>query len=372
MNSRRSLLLATATAPAAALVTTTTTTPASASTSASASASASASSRSAVVHSSQTADGPPVYTDPLGIGLEGYPSPFPFAFLRLVVDGETVDMAYMDVAPQGRANGGVVTLLHGKNFDGGAWASTVRALSAAGYRVIVPDQIGFGRSSKPAVDYTFRMLADNTVALLDRLGVHRTHLVGHSMGGMLATRFALEHADRTERLVLVNPIGLEDYRELVPAHTTDKLFQDELAKTDQAKLRAFYRAYVVRWRPEHERNVEIRCRVTLSGEYPRWAKASALTYQTAYHQPVLHEFGELRVPTLLVIGQEDTTALGREYAAPGDRDKLGNYPVLGRRAAAAIPGAHLVELDNIGHLPQLEAKGRFHRELERFLTSPDR
>ncbi|MGW8379101.1 alpha/beta hydrolase [Streptomyces sp. ODS28] len=115
-----------------------------------------------------------------------------------------------------RAEGGSACGLHGKNFDGGAWEPTARTLSSQGYRVIVPDQIGFGRSGKPSVDYSFRMLAQNTVALLDHLGVRRTHVVGHSMGGMLATRFALDHPDRTGRLVLANPVGLEDYRVLVP------------------------------------------------------------------------------------------------------------------------------------------------------------
>ncbi|WP_217145116.1 alpha/beta fold hydrolase [Streptomyces sp. AC627_RSS907] len=352
MSSRRSLLLAAAASPAASLLAPAVT--ASAATSASPT-------------QGRTGDDP-VYTEPIGIGLEGFPSPFPFSFLRLVVQGEIVNMAYMDVAPSGRANGQTVTLLHGKNFDGGAWAPTARALAKAGYRVVIPDQIGFGRSSKPAVDYGFAMLADNTAALLDHLGVDRTHLVAHSMGGMLATRFALRHPRRTLRVALANPVGLEDYRELVPEHTTEKLFADELGKTDQAALRAFYRGYVVRWRPEYERNVEIRCRVTLSAEYPRWAMAAALTYQTAYHQPVVHEFGRLRAPVLLVIGQEDRTAIGKEYATPADRDKLGNYPVLGKRTAEAIPDARLVELPGVGHNPQMEAAGRFQRELTRFFA----
>lgn len=52
--------------------------------------------------------------------------------------------------------------------------------------------------------------------LLDALGVARASVVGHSMGGMLAARFATQYPDRTEKLVLVNPIGLDDYRRLVP------------------------------------------------------------------------------------------------------------------------------------------------------------
>ncbi|MGX2993226.1 alpha/beta fold hydrolase [Streptomyces sp. JNUCC 64] len=312
----------------------------------------------------------PGYEVPLGIAMEGYPSAFPVRFLRRVDRGETVNMAYLDVPPSGGTpSGRTVLLLHGKNFDGGAWAPTARAFARAGHRVVVPDQIGFGRSSKPALDYSFEGLADHTAALLDHLGVAEADVVGHSMGGMLGVRFALTHPARTRRLVLANPVGLEDYRELVPAHTTERLFADELRNTDLTAIRAFYRSYVVTWRRAYERNVELRYRVTLSGEYPRWAMASALTYQMAYHQPVVHDLPSLRTPVLLVIGQEDRAAVGKSYAAPEDRARLGNFPVLGRRAAAAIPGSRLLELPGVGHLPQLEAKRRFEREVLSFLAT---
>ncbi|MEU7577600.1 alpha/beta hydrolase [Streptomyces sp. NPDC041068] len=310
----------------------------------------------------------PVHDEPLGIAMEGYPSPFPVRFLRLVIEGETVNMAYVGIAPRGEPTGWTVVLLHGKNFDGGAWEPTARAFAAAGHRVVVPDQIGFGRSSKPALGhYSFELLAANTVALLDHLGVERADVVGHSMGGMLAVRFALEHPGRARELVLANPVGLEGYREFVPVLPTRRLFADEPAGTDLDAIRAFYRAYVVRWRAAYERNVEIRHRITLSSEYPRWAMASALTYQMAYHQPVVADLPRPRLPVLLVIGQEDRTAIGKTYAAPEDRARLGNYPVLGRRAATAIRGARLVEFDGTGHLPHLERGARFEREVLGFL-----
>ncbi|MGV9315566.1 alpha/beta fold hydrolase [Streptomyces sp. NPDC003691] len=315
-------------------------------------------------------DGEPVYDVPLGIAMEGYRTAWPVRFLRLVNQGETVNMAYLDIAPDPGAapTGRTVLLLHGKNFDGGAWEPAARDLAAAGHRVVVPDQVGFGRSSKPALDYSFGLLAANTVALLDLLGVDRADVIGHSMGGMLGVRFALEHPGRTRSLVLANPVGLEDYRELVPALSTERLFADELANTNLAAIRGFYRSYVPVWRRLYERNVELRYRITLSGEYPRWALASAHTYQMAYHQPVVQDLPRLRLPVLLVIGQEDRAAVGKSYATPENRARLGNFPVLGRAAAAAIPGARLVELAGVGHLPQLEARGRFEREVLGFLA----
>ena len=110
---------------------------------------------------------------PLGIALEEYAYPFPVKYLALELEGEPVRMAYMDVAPTGRANGCAVVLLHGKNFYGSYWENTIKTFSQAGYRVVVPDQIGFGKSSKPDIDYSFDLLASNTARDLSTAGAPR-------------------------------------------------------------------------------------------------------------------------------------------------------------------------------------------------------
>jgi pimeloyl-ACP methyl ester carboxylesterase len=75
------------------------------------------------------------------------------------------------------------------------------------------------------------------------------------------------------------------------------------------------------------------------------------------------------MPVLLIIGQRDHTAPGKNLAPPEARKKLGNYPELGRKTAAAIPHAQLVELDGLGHLPQIEAFPRFIKPLTDFLAA---
>lgn len=312
---------------------------------------------------------PPVYSTPLGIALESYPYPYPVQYLPLEVSGQSVRMAYMDVPPSGKGSGRVVMLLHGKNFYGSYWDSTIKALSTVGYRVLVPDQIGFGKSAKPDIAYSFDLLAANTAQLLDKLKVDKVAVVGHSMGGMLAVRFARNYPDRTTHLVLENPIGLEDYRFKVPPQTTQQLVESEMKQTTEA-IRAYRKSYFVAWKPEqYEQFVEVAARVMLSGEFPRYALASALTYQMIYQQPVRHEFGLIQPPTLLVIGQEDRTAIGKNLVPDTVAQTLGQYPELGRAAAKDIPNSKLVELENVGHIPHLEAPDNFHRELLDFLKS---
>ena len=164
---------------------------------------------------------------------------------------------------------------------------------------------------------------------------------------------------------------MEDYRFDIPPQPISKLYEDELNQTDVAKIRAFYKQYVVEWKPEiYERFVEQRTRITLSGEYPRWAKSSALTYQMIYQQPVRHEFSLIRVPTLLIIGQSDRTVVGKNYAPKEALPQLGQYPQLGKAAARDIPGSKLVEINNVGHIPHLEAPEAFNKAVLSFLNSP--
>ena len=127
--------------------------------------------------------------EPLGASMEGWAYPYPVQMFQFELEGRLVRMAYMDVKPA-QPNGRTVVLFHGKNFGGDYWAGTIRALSDKGYRVIAPDQIGFGRSSKPEIRYSFAMLSDNTLRLLDHLKVARVAVVADSMGGAGCARGA--------------------------------------------------------------------------------------------------------------------------------------------------------------------------------------
>src|SRR5450432_2637303 len=138
--------------------------------------------------------------------------PYPVQYLPLTVYGQDVRMAYMDVAPEGQPNGRTVVLFHGMNFGGFYFSGPIETLRNAGFRVVVPDQIGFGRSSKPIIPYNFHDMAANSRKLLQTLGVTKAAIVGHSMGGMLTARFAASHPELCERAVIYNPIGTTDPR----------------------------------------------------------------------------------------------------------------------------------------------------------------
>jgi pimeloyl-ACP methyl ester carboxylesterase len=307
-------------------------------------------------------------TEPLGAAMEGWAYPYPVQYLQFEQEGHLVRMSYMDVQPTTQPNGKTVVLFHGKNFSAEYWENTLRALSAQGYRVIAPDQIGFGKSSKPEIRYTFARLVENNVRLLDHLKIARVAVVANSMGGMLGVHFARRHPERVSALVLENPLGLEDYVPAIPPQQTANLLKLEMAQTT-ASYRAFIKSYFKdNYRPEFERFVEQFSRMQRSPEYPRVAHVSALTYQMIYDGPTYNELPKLTVPTLLAIGQLDRTVFGRRFAPPEAVKNLGYFPQLGKDSQKRIPGAQLVAFDNVGHVPHLEAPERFHAAVLAFLA----
>lgn len=308
-------------------------------------------------------------TEVTGINMENIRYPFPVKELKLKIQGQDVKMAYMDLLPQKNANGKTVLLLHGKNFSAIYWEQTANDLAKAGFRVVMPDQIGFGKSSKPTnIQYTFQLLAQNTRAILDELKITKVAVLGHSMGGMLATRFALMYPEMTEKLILENPIGLEDWKTVVPYQSVDEWYQAELKQT-YAKMKAYQLEFYYggQWKPEYEKWLEAPAGWTVNNEYPVIAKSSALTYDMIFTQPVVYEFENIKVPTLLIIGQRDRTALGKAKASKEVQTKLGNYPALGKATQKKIKNSELVEIDNVGHLPHIEAYDKFIVPLIAFL-----
>lgn len=303
-----------------------------------------------------------------GPRLEGFDYPYPVHTFAFDSQQQALEMAYLDVPPAGSAFAGIVVLLHGKNFCAATWEDSIQALTAAGYRVIAPDQIGFCKSSKPAAyQYSFGQLAANTEALLRHLGIDggQVHVVGHSMGGMLAARFALMYPQQVASLSLVNPIGLEDWKALgVPWRSVDAWYANEL-KTGYDSIRNYQLEvyYDGQWKPEYEHWARMQAGMYAGPGRQAVAWSQALTSDMVFNQPVVYELKELRVPTTLFIGQKDRTAIGRDLAPPVLKATLGDYPRLGRAAAAAIPGARLVEFEQLGHSPQVQDPGRFNAAL---------
>jgi pimeloyl-ACP methyl ester carboxylesterase len=299
----------------------------------------------------------PADVQPGSITYEDVSYPYPVMYLPLTVYGQDVRMAYMDVPPAVAPNGRTVMLFHGMNFGGFYFGGPIETLRKAGFRVIVPDQIGFARSSKPVIPYNFHDMAANSRKLLQSLGIARAAIVGHSMGGMLAARFAASYPDIVERAVLYDPIGLTDVRFERPWRTADEAYKATMAQTNDQRWQAFYatvRRYFPApgaWKPEYEKYVRILYAPTLGGDWPRLAMVRSIYQQITYLDPVVYDWAHIKAPTLVLGGELD----GQDF------------PKLAKHIADTIPGAELVIVPKAGHVLHVETPEVFSRELLKFL-----
>ncbi len=308
---------------------------------------------------------PPVPTPtdvkPGSITCDECPYPYPSKYLDISVYNQDVRIAYMDTAPTTTPNGRTVLLLHGNNFGGFYFKAIIDGLTKEGFRVITPDQIGYGRSSKPVAPYNLSSQARNTWRILQHEKIERVSVIGHSMGGMLAARFATQFPKSVERIVVYNPIGLTDGRYDRPMPVLEESYRQTL-KTDYQSTRNGLGRYVAHnpkaWNDEFERYTRIRYSWTLSADWPRLAMVQSLIGQMLYADPVVYDWAHIQVPTLAFGGAEDVL--------PGSAAEFQN---LMKTLAKTIPNGngHMHLIPGLGHVPHMEAPEKVMPPLVAFL-----
>lgn len=185
------------------------------------------------------------------------------------------------------------------------------------------------------------------------------------MGGMLATRFALMYPANTTNLILVNPIGLEDWKALgVPYQSIDKTYIGEHA-SNYSSIRAYEQAtyYVGTWSAAYDVWVDMLVNIYKGPEGVQFAWNQGLVVDMILTQPVVYEFPLLKMPTLLLIGDKDITAIGKAWSPPAVQARLGHYDVLGKQVVKLISDGTLIEFPDLGHAPHIQAPERFHAAL---------
>jgi len=301
---------------------------------------------------------PPAEWGPISINMTEVEYPYPVDYLDLELYGQDVRIAYMDVAPVGPANGQTVLMLHGGSYYGWYWKAQIEALTEEGFRVVVKDRLGWGKSSKPILPYSHSLHAYNSIQLLDHLGVDRAAVVGHSIGGQMATRLTFLYPQRITHMVLVNPIGITDRRAgrgFTPLDPDDVDPTPDLQAAYEADVRTDTRRYVT-WKPEYMEHLRLRHGVRLSADYPRLALVRRLGGNLRGIDSIVDDWPHIATKSMLIGGEEDGPT----------------FPEDARRVVDSLQNAELVLIPNVGHNPHEEVPEVVNRELIRFLTSdPD-
>lgn len=299
--------------------------------------------------------------------LDGFEYPFEVKTFNFNSQNQDLKMRYMDIGDKEAKK--VIVLLHGKNFAGYYWEQVAQDLVNKKYRVIVPDQIGFGKSSKPEhYQYNFAQFALNTKSLLDSLNITKFDLVGHSMGGMLAVTFAVNYSPSIDKLILINPIGLEDYSQYVEYKDTNFFYKSQLnASAEKAINYQKKNYYDGKWSNKYEALLLPLKGMVAGDDWQIVAWNNALTYGPIFAENMVAKFSQITNQTFLIIGTRDTTGPGRGWLKPGVTRKLGDYKTLGKNAQSLIKGSTLIELDGLGHMPMYEDYSAFDKAFNQAL-----
>ncbi len=253
-------------------------------------------------------------------------------------------LAYLDPHPEGKT---VALLLHGLGSTGDSWQLQFPALRMAGCRPIAPDVPGFGESRFANGSWSIAKAAAGMVALLDELGVEKAHVVGISMGGVLALQLALSHTDRVEKLVLVSTFARLRPKRLVNWYYFLKRFF--LTITMDPEAQAHYVAQ--RIFPGADQEIY---RQTLVKEI---LQADRGTYRQAMMAlgrfDVESRLREIHAPTLVITGERDTTV----------------PPQNQRVLVEKIPGARQVVFPDAGHGVIVDQPDLFNQALVKFLAT---
>jgi len=247
------------------------------------------------------------------------------------------------------------------------WRFSAQALLDKGYRVVVPDLVGWGKSTKPST-LTAACLVKQLRSLLDHLAIDSVALVGHSTGGLIGMHMARALPRRVHSLVLENPMGLEDYRHRLihPVRHEDWAQDERSMSSDQ--FRSFMAHYFVDKDPRFiEPFVAVRAAIAKGPEFERWVQSSAAGYDMLLNEPADGFVAALPTRTLFVCGTSDRTYVGAKYTAAEDQPAKGNIAALAKGFAGAMAQARFVGVPNVGHVPHLERPDAFMSAVLEFL-----
>ena len=234
-------------------------------------------------------------------------------------------------------------LLHGLGGSSQVWGFNLGPL-AEKYHVFVPDQIGFGKSDKPLVNYRVRTYVDFLDQFCKQLNIERPILVGNSMGGWISAIYAATYPDRVDKLVLVDAGGY------APPKDFDTRTFYGLNPTTRAEMKLLVAK--VFYNKAFQSDVAIDQSMTARLGAGDGYTIKSITESIIRGEDLLDDFVKaIKTPTLLVWGRQD-----------------GLVPLSdGERLHKDIAGSTLVVIDQCGHIPNLEKPGEFNGAVLKFL-----
>jgi pimeloyl-ACP methyl ester carboxylesterase len=244
-----------------------------------------------------------------------------------------------------------IVLVHGLASNAGFWRYAIPLLSKE-YRVIAVDLPGYGKSQKDAYPYGMSFYANQIKRLADELKLDKFILVGHSMGGQIGITFSLKYPERLEKLVLASPAGVEEFEQGEGDWLKGVMTKNMVKKTFEDGIRRNLASNFYSWDDKWEWMVEERTRMAKAKDFDEFTYTVVRCVSGMIDEPTYIKIGKISVPTLIVYGRYDGL-IPNPYLNPGF---TADVFIAG---AKQIPNCKLHEIDNCGHMLQIEKPEEF-------------
>lgn len=252
-----------------------------------------------------------------------------------------------------------IVLVHGLASNAGFWRYNISEL-AKQYRVIAVDLPGYGKSQKDYYLYNMSFFADQIKRLVDELKIDKFIYVGHSMGGQVGINFAMRFPDRLEKLVLASPAGFEEFEQGEGDWLRSVMTVSGVKKTSEEGIRRNLAMNFYKWSDKWEWMVEERVRMAKAKEFDDFSYAVVRSVNGMLDEPTWDKLNKVSVPTLVIFGKYDGL-IPNPYLNPGRTSDVFDS------GAKTIPNCTLHQMDNCGHMLQIEKQEEFNETVLDFL-----
>lgn len=252
-----------------------------------------------------------------------------------------------------------IILVHGLASNAGFWRYNIPEL-AKHFRVIAVDLPGYGKSEKGDYSYTMSFYAEQIKKLIDELQLKNVVYVGHSMGGQIGIKLAIKYPTLLSKLILASPAGFEEFQRGEGDWLRSVMTMKGVKSTTEEGIRRNLAMNFYNWNDKWEWMVEERVRMRKAADFDEFAYTVVRCVNGMLDEPTFNKLNLIKTPTLVVYGKYDGL-IPNPYLNPGHTAEVFI------NGAKDIGNVQLVELEDAGHMIQIEKSDKFNQAVLNFL-----
>ncbi len=252
-----------------------------------------------------------------------------------------------------------IVLVHGLASNAGFWRYNIPEFSKK-YRVIAVDLPGYGKSQKGNYTYSMSFYADQIKKLIDDLQLKNVVYIGHSMGGQIGIKLAIKYPDLLDKLILASPAGFEEFQKGEGNWLRSVMTMNGVKSTTEEGIRRNLSGNFYSWDDKLEWMVEERVRMRKGADFDEFSYTVVRCVNAMLDEPTFNKLSLIKTPALVIYGKYDGL-IPNPYLNPGFPSDVFN------NGAKDISNVKLVELDNAGHMIQIEKADEFNQAVLEYI-----